>query len=93
MDIIIVYDNIKDRKFFDLHEFKIPFNLEYINDKRTSYKIKTHWGAIKSPFVEIKDDNKKTIKVFYSDIKGDNALIQLINYLNNEASKSNKQEQ
>ena len=33
MDIIIVYDNIKDRKFFDLHEFKIPFNLEYINDK------------------------------------------------------------
>ena len=61
MDIIIVYDNIKDRKFFDLHEFKIPFNLEYINDKRTSYKIKTHWGAIKSPFVEIKDDNGKTV--------------------------------
>lgn len=92
MDIIIVYDNIKDKQFFELQEFEIPFNIEYIKDKRNAYKIKSHWGAIKFPFVEIKDDEGKTIKVFYSDVKGDNALIQLINYLNDEASKSNKQE-
>lgn len=92
MDIIIVYDNIKDKQFFELQEFEISFNIEYIKDKRKAYKIKSHWGAIKSPFVEIKDDEGKTIKVFYSDVKGDNALIQLINYLNDETSKSNKQE-
>ena len=48
MDIIIVYDNIKDRKFFDLHEFKIPFNLEYINDKRVSINYQEELKYTKS---------------------------------------------
>lgn len=88
MDITVVYDDIKDKDFLELQDFKIPCFLTYINNKKESYKVKSYWGAKKSPFVILKDTD--FTKVFYSDIKGDNAIIQLINYLNGSFSKEIK---
>ena len=86
MLVTIVYDNNKDKEFLEAIAFKTPIFIEYINAlkyKKEAFRIKSHWGAIKLPFVEIKDDESKPIKVLYSDVKGDNAIIQLINLINN----------
>ena len=87
MEIKIVYDNKKDKEFLNLTYSEIPYFVEYINCNeapKEAYKIKSHWGAIKNPFVVITDENK-IVKVFYSDAKGSNAIQQLINYLNNDS--------
>ena len=83
MEANIVYSNIKDREFFDSIELKFPIFFNYINDRKEAYKLKAHWGAKKDPFIVLSDNNK-IVKVFYSDVAGDNALIQFINYINND---------
>lgn len=86
MEATIIYDNIKDRELLNLIDSKFPIFINYIDfntakGRKESFKIKSHWGAIKNPFVVINEEDK-VIKVFYSDAKGFNAIQQLINYLN-----------
>lgn len=85
MNAIVVYDNIKDKELLDSIHLEVPFFVDYIDlqtkyGKKEGYVIKSHWGAIKNPFVELKDDEDKIIKVFYSEVG--NACNQLIKYLN-----------
>ena len=89
MNVKVVYDNNKDRELLNLVDSKFPFFIEYIdynttNGRKDAYKIKSHWGAKKNPFV-IVEDEEKIIKVFYSEEK--NAIQQLINYLNEGFNK------
>lgn len=80
MDILVAYSDIKDREYLELQNFEVPHFINYTNNKKEIYKILSHWGAKKLPFVLV-DKNK----VFYSDVKGENAIIQLIKYLKNES--------
>lgn len=82
MEAIIVYNDLKDRELVKLIDTNIPIFVDYIDvlkDKNRAYKIKSHWGAIANPFVELREGDK-TIKVFYSEKY--NAIHQLIEYLN-----------
>ena len=81
MEVDIIYSDNKDREFFDLIGSKFPIFVNYISNRNEAYKIKSYWGAKKDPFIILKNKDKIE-KIFYSDVKGDNALIQLINYLN-----------
>ena len=61
------------------------FYIHYINvntpkGKKEAFKIKSHWAAIKNPFVVLTEGDN-VIDVFYSE--KDNAVQQLINALNN----------
>ena len=87
MEVKIVYEDKKDREFLNLINSEIPYFIEFINCKeepKEAYKLKSHWAAIKNPFV-IVTDKDEILKVFYSDAKGSNAIQQLINYLNNDS--------
>lgn len=84
MEAIIVYDNKKDREFLDLIYSKFPIFVTYIDfntkeGRKEAYRVKSHWGAIKNPFVVVQED-EKILKVFYSE--KNNAIHQLIDYLN-----------
>ena len=84
MEVIVVNDNKKDRELLNLVDSKFPIFIEYIdyntvNGRKEAYKVKSHWGAKKNPFVVVQEE-EKIIKVFYSEEK--NAVQQLINYLN-----------
>ena len=88
MEAIVIYDNDKDREHLELVDSKFPIFISCIDfntlkGRKEAYKIKAHWGAKLNPFVVVKD-NEKVLKVFYSE--RDNAINQLINYLN--ASKN-----
>jgi len=83
----IVYDNVKDKELLEKISSEVPIFVSYINankEKKEAYKIKSHWGAIKNPFVILVEDIERLPRVFYSDGKGDSAVQQLINYLNND---------
>lgn len=85
MEATIVYSDNKDKDFIELIDSKNSIFINYIDattfkGKKESIKIKSHWGAIKNPFVIIKDEDK-VLKVFYSDSKGSNAIQQFIDYL------------
>ena len=85
MTAIVVYDNKKDRELLDLIDSKFPIFIHYIdfntkNGRKEAYTVKSHWAAKLNPFVVVKED-EEIIKVFYSE--KDNAINQLINYLNN----------
>lgn len=85
MEIKIVYDNKKDKEFLNLTYSEIPYFVDYIESStKEAYRLKSHWAAIKNPFVVISDKDE-IVKVFYSDTKGSNAIQQLINYLNNDS--------
>lgn len=84
MKAIIVYDDNKDRELLNLIDSRFPIFVEYINynslkGRKEAYKVKSHWGARKNPFVVVKDDNDSILKIFYSET--DNAIHQLINWL------------
>jgi len=81
MEIKIVYEDKKDKEFLDLINSKVPYFVDYIkNGTKEAYKLKSHWAAIKNPFVVILNGDKIE-KVLYSDA-GSNAIQQLIDYLN-----------
>ena len=91
LEATIVYDNIKDKELLNLIDSKVPIFIEYIdfntvNGRKESYRIKSSWAARKNPFIVVidKDNEDKIVKVFYSDGKGNNAVQQFINYLNND---------
>lgn len=82
MEVIIVYSNRKDKEFMNLIDSQTPIFIDYIDsitDKKKAFQIKSHWGARLDPFVVVKE-NEEIIKVFYSE--KENAINQLINYLN-----------
>ena len=88
MEAIVVYDNKKDRELLDLIYLEFPLFMHYVDfntkdGRKEAYRIKSHWAAIKNPFVVLVDNEGNTLKVFYSDDKGDSAIYQLINYLKN----------
>lgn len=88
MEAIVVYDNKKDRELLDLVYLEFPLFMHYVDfntkdGRKEAYRIKSHWAAIKNPFVVLVDNEGNTLKVFYSDSKGDSAIYQLINYLKN----------
>lgn len=85
MTALVVYEDIKDKELLDVINLEVPFFISYIdlrtkNGKKEGFAIKSHWGAIKNPFIELHDDEDKIIKVFYSEES--NACNQLIKYLN-----------
>ena len=89
MEATIIYSDTKDKELLNLIESKFPIYINYIDfntakGRKESFRIKSHWGAIKNPFVVVNEEDK-VIKVFYSDGKGDNAIYQLINFLKNES--------
>lgn len=93
MEAVVVYDNKKDRELLNSVDSKFPLFIHYINfntpkGRKESYKVKSHWGAIKNPFVVL-TENDNVIDIFYSE--KDNAINQLINYLN-DSSKIQKTE-
>lgn len=84
----VIYEDNRDRELLELSNSRFPIFINYIDyttsqGKKEAYRIKSHWAARANPFVELWDEDK-VIKVFYSDAEGDNAIYQLINYLNND---------
>lgn len=84
MEARVVYDDKKDRELLDLIDSKFPIFIDYIDfntvaGRKEAYRVKSHWGAIKNPFVVITEGDN-VIDVFYSE--KDNAINQLINFLN-----------
>ena len=84
MEARVVYDDKKDRELLNLIDSKFPIFIDYINfntvvGRKEAYRVKSHWGAIKNPFVVITEGDN-VIDVFYSE--KDNAINQLINFLN-----------
>lgn len=86
MTAIVVYDNKKDRELLDLIDSKFPIFIHYVDfntkdGRKEAYTVKSHWAAKLNPFVVIENEENQIIKVFYSE--KENAIQQLINYLNN----------
>lgn len=85
MTATVIYNDQKDRKLLELVPNKFPIFINFINintnkGKKDGFKIKSHWGAIKNPFIVIEDDENKVIRCFYSEEKS--AINQLISFLN-----------
>ena len=86
MTATVVYDNKKDKELLNLIDSKVPIFIKYIDfntvdGRKEAYQVKSHWGARMNPFVVV-EEGEEIIKVFYSE--KDNAINQLINYLNND---------
>ena len=84
MEVIVIYDNKKDRELLNLVDSKFPIFIKYIDfntidGRKEAYQVKSHWAARMNPFVVVQD-NEKIIEVFYSE--KNNAINQLISYLN-----------
>lgn len=93
MEAIVVYDDKKDRELLNSVDSKFPLFIHYVNfntpkGRKEAYKVKSHWSAIKNPFVVLTEGDN-VIDVFYSE--KDNAINQLINFLN-DSSKIQKTE-
>lgn len=88
--IFIVYDSPEQLQVFK--NKSLPFNplVEYYNmntrnGRKEGFKLKREWGARANPFCIIYDEDK-AVKAFYSENDWeDNAIIQLLNYLQNES--------
>lgn len=81
MNVTIIYDDIRDREFLNQTDLELPIFIDYIpSHAKEAYKIKSHWGAKKNPFVITEEGD--IVKVYYSEIIGDNALIQFIKDIN-----------
>lgn len=91
--IYIVYDKDDQIELFKSKTFKESFLVEYYNmnsmkERKLGFKLKDSWGAISNPFCIIFDGDKP-IKAFYSENKWEeNAIVQLINYLENDFSNT-----
>lgn len=92
MEIIIVYDNEKDREFLNLMDYKFPIFFQYINmntvkGRKEGFKIKSHYAAKLNPFIVVLDDSKKPIKVFYSE--AENVISSLNKYISEYEGECN----
>ena len=88
MRATIIYNNPQDKKLVDLIKVETPFFVNYIDSntaigQKESRKIKHIWSARKEPFVILETDDNEIMKVFYTE-SGDNAINQLIKYLNDK---------
>ena len=91
MKVKIVYNNLKDKELIELIEFSTPFFIEYVDEntrkgKKEAYKIKSEFGAKKSPFVLVYNDEDKLESVFWSE--NQNACQSFINEYKNGRSKN-----
>lgn len=87
MEATIIYEEKEDREFLNLIDSKLPIFINYIDynttkGRKEAHKIKSHWGAIKNPFILLSEEDK-IIKVFYSE--KDNAVQQFVKYLNDSS--------
>ena len=87
MEATIIYEEKEDREFLNLIDSKLPIFINYIDynnvkGRKKAHKIKSHWGAVKNPFILLSEEDK-IIKVFYSE--KDNAIQQFIKYLNDSS--------
>lgn len=85
--IYIVYNDKEQISLFKNTILNFEPLVEYINvntknGKKEGYKLKEYWGAKKNPFCIVFEGDTPT-KAFYSEDEcKDNAIIQLIKYLN-----------
>ena len=94
-DIYIVYSDLKDleklKKINSPESFFIHgLNINTKDDRSSAFKLKKEWGAKKDPFIIVKF-NDIPIKCFYSDANyevGDDVIVQLINFLNENKNQS-----
>ena len=93
ISVYIVYNDPQQALEFKNTIFKQPFLVEYIDTttrhgKKEGWKLKEYWGAKVDPFCIIFDGDTPK-KAFYSENDWeDNAIVQLINYLQNEDSSN-----
>lgn len=87
LNVTIVYDNKQDKELLNLIDTTVPFFVDYIDmnttkGRKEGFKLMNYWSARKLPLVVIKSDKlDATPIVKYSDV-GENAINQLIKYLN-----------
>lgn len=87
LNVTIVYDNKQDRELLNLIDLTVPFFVDYIDmntvkGRKEGFKLMNYWSAKKLPLVVIATDKlDATPIVKYSDM-GENAINQLIKYLN-----------
>lgn len=74
----IVNASDKEKELLKIVSFKEPVFIEYVDTRSEAKRIKSYYGSRTNPFVVIIEDKFET--PFYSEI--DNAINQLINYLN-----------
>lgn len=91
MQVTVIYDNLKDRKLFELVSINIPVFFNFLDLNTTKghkegTKIKGYYGAKKNPFVEVKDNLDSLVKVFYSE--NGNAINQFITWINDNGNKN-----
>lgn len=83
MKVKIVYNNSRDKELIELVRFSTPFFVEYLdertkNGKKEGYRIKSEFGARKSPFVLVLDDEDNYLACFWTE-SGSNAVQNFIN--------------
>lgn len=90
-NIEVIYNDTKDKELLDAISTTTPFFIEYydtntINGRKEGFRLMNYWSARKLPLVIIKSDKlDSTPIVKYSDI-GENAVIQLIKFLNESSN-------
>ena len=87
MEVTIVYNDEKDKELLNCINTTVPFFVEYISinnskSKKEGFRLMKYWSTKKLPLVIIKLDEKDANPIIkYSDI-GENAINQLIKFLN-----------
>ena len=82
MKVKIVYNDVRDKELIELVRFSTPFFVEYLdertkNGKKEGYRIKSEFGARKSPFVLVLDDEDNYLACFWTE-SGSNAVQNFI---------------
>lgn len=83
----VVYDNNKDKELLSQIDTTVPFFIDYIdmnttNGRKVGFKLLNYWSAKKLPFVVIEDEDPNVLPIVkYSEV-GENAINQLIKFIN-----------
>lgn len=87
MKVTLVYNNDNDKNYLTLSNtngFFINYlNMNSLHGRKEGIKILNYWSARKLPFIEVKDDEDKVVKVFYSELG--NSVNQFIKWLQNDS--------
>lgn len=89
IDVSIVVNTDKDLKLLHKMDTQIVpyltiFDERYLIDRKKAYALKSEYGAVEDPFIEIKKDGEY-VKAIWKEATED-PIQELINYLNNEAN-------
>lgn len=85
VDVSIVIDTDKDLRMIHKMDTKIVpyltiFDERYLVDRKNSYALKSEYGAVENPFIEIRKDGEFA-KAIWKEAT-ENPIQELINYLN-----------